>query len=274
MDREHHLRNLREATAALSRAEVEWEAHQELEEAESARFWIGDRFGNSSTRNGAQAELEPCVKAEIAAMRKMKVPMEHRRTDANYPYDVASLGQRPLKREDDPFVEDDIYGVGVLDDPRLQEMQRLSNEEAAKRLDDLRNGRQMRQFTTGATRNDDRNALDYEGFLSPLVLKAFAEYMHKNRRQADGNLRASDNWQKGIPRDAYMKSMWRHFMHAWSLHRHGAIDADDLIEALMAVLFNVQGYAHEMLKGHASAQATLKSCMICGRINGCSCDKK
>ena len=58
----------------------------------------------------------------------------------------------------------------------------------------------MRNFDTGATRDVDTNKLDFEGFLSPVVLERYAEYMHKNRVQADGNLRDSDNWQKGIPK--------------------------------------------------------------------------
>jgi len=51
----------------------------------------------------------------------------------------------------------------------------------------------MRTFKTGATRNDDTGKLDFEGFLSPIALEKFAEYMHKNRIQADGNVRDSDN---------------------------------------------------------------------------------
>src|SRR5687768_4320669 len=35
----------------------------------------------------------------------------------------------------------------------------------------------MREFETGATRNLDNGKLDYEGFLSPLVMERFAEYM-------------------------------------------------------------------------------------------------
>jgi hypothetical protein len=104
----------------------------------------------------------------------------------------------------------------------------------------------MRQFDTGATRDTDEGKYDYEGFLSPLVLKRFAEYMHKNRVQADGNLRASDNWQKGMPQDAYMKSGFRHFMDWWMGHR--GYSAEDTQEALCALLFNVQGYLHEELK--------------------------
>ena len=34
----------------------------------------------------------------------------------------------------------------------------------------------MRQFETGAIRDDDEGKLDFEGCLSPLALEAFAEY--------------------------------------------------------------------------------------------------
>src|SRR6266496_958544 len=101
----------------------------------------------------------------------------------------------------------------------------------------------MRKFETGATRDDDNSKLDYEGFLCPLVLHRFAEYMHQHRVQTDGTLRASDNWQKGIPTDAYMKSMFRHFMDLWSAHRQGHADQD----ALCALMFNVMGYLHVVL---------------------------
>jgi hypothetical protein len=113
----------------------------------------------------------------------------------------------------------------------------------------------MRTFNTGATRNTDTAKLDYEGFLSPVVLRKYAEYMHTHRRQADGTLRSADNWQKGIPKDVYMSSMWRHFMDAWMTHRGYVVNSpeDDHVvgmeEALMALLFNVMGMAHETLKG-------------------------
>lgn len=105
----------------------------------------------------------------------------------------------------------------------------------------------MRTFPTGATRDSDDGKLDYEGFLSPLVLERYAEYMHAHRVQADGTLRDSDNWQKGIPKDAYMKSLWRHFMDVWKMHR-GVGDPAHLQDALCAVLFNAMGYLHEELR--------------------------
>jgi 5'(3')-deoxyribonucleotidase len=111
----------------------------------------------------------------------------------------------------------------------------------------------VRKFATGATRDTDTGKLDYEGFLSPLALRSFAEFMHRNRFQKDGSLRDSDNWQKGIPLDAYMKSLFRHFMEVWMIHR-GITALDEkgqevnLETALNAVLFNAQGYLHEHLK--------------------------
>src|SRR5262249_35716685 len=103
---------------------------------------------------------------------------------------------------------------------------------------------------TGASRDTDQGKLDYEGFLSPLVIKAFAEYMDKHRLMPDGALRDSDNWQKGMPLEAYMKSGWRHFFDWWSIHR-GQPAREDLKTALCALLFNAQGYLHEILKSES-----------------------
>lgn len=104
----------------------------------------------------------------------------------------------------------------------------------------------VRTFLTGANRDIDNGKLDYEGFFSGPVLKRFAEYMHKNRFLRDGTLRDSDNWQKGIPLNVYMKSMFRHFMACWLDHRLGAQVTE---EELCALMFNVMGYLHERLKG-------------------------
>lgn len=105
----------------------------------------------------------------------------------------------------------------------------------------------IRTFTTGASRNAEDGKLDYDGFLSPTVLRRYAEYMHRNRRLADGSLRDSDNWQRGMPEEVYRKSLWRHFVDVWTLHRSGAND-DALEDALCAVLFNASGLLHEVLR--------------------------
>ena len=111
----------------------------------------------------------------------------------------------------------------------------------------------METFSTGATRDSDTPKPDFEGFLSPLVLKEFGAYMHRHRRQADGGLRDSDNWQKGMPLPTYMKSGWRHFMDWWLWHR-GQPGGEPLKDALCALIFNIQGYLHEILKAEAAPQ--------------------
>ncbi len=105
----------------------------------------------------------------------------------------------------------------------------------------------MRTFTTGATRDDDTHKVDYDGFVSIPALRAFGHYMRTHQVLADGTLRDSDNWRKGIPIEAYRKSMWRHFLDvAETLGVEGR--QPDAIEALCALLFNVQGALHELVK--------------------------
>lgn len=110
----------------------------------------------------------------------------------------------------------------------------------------------LRTFETGATRDIDIGKLDYDGFLSPFVLEAFAIYMDINRTQADGTERASDNWQKGIPPGTYMKSGWRHFFDWWKLYRKlmrgGEIQPGEMLAATCGLMFNVNGFLHEILK--------------------------
>lgn len=104
----------------------------------------------------------------------------------------------------------------------------------------------MREFDTGAVRDRDDSKPDYEGFLSPFVIARFGEYMHRNRILPDGSLRASDNWQRGIPRSEYMKSAWRHFLAWWTHHRQGR--PEEAEDEICALLFNAMGYLHETLK--------------------------
>jgi len=108
-----------------------------------------------------------------------------------------------------------------------------------------------REFDTGANRNSEEGKLDYEGFLSDLVLYRYAQYLHKHRMLEDGTLRDSDNWQKGMPLPVYMKSAFRHFMSWWSLHRminRGRYPNQELLEdAICGLIFNASGYLHEQL---------------------------
>jgi len=106
----------------------------------------------------------------------------------------------------------------------------------------------MRKFNTGATRNDDTGKLDYEGFLSAPVLRRYAHYLNKHRKQADGNLRTADNWQKLFGEEHFnvcMKSAWRHFMSWWLQHR-GFDDLDTIEDSICALIFNATAYLHKI----------------------------
>lgn len=107
----------------------------------------------------------------------------------------------------------------------------------------------MRKAPTGATRDIGNTKPQYEGYSSPLVLQRFGQYMLKHQTQADGTVRASDNWQKGMPRQWFADSLYRHFVDVLLYHdgmpEH--MTEKDIQEALCAMLFNVQGYLHEVL---------------------------
>ena len=105
----------------------------------------------------------------------------------------------------------------------------------------------MRIFGTGATRDTDTNKLDYQGFLSPIVLERFAQYMDQHRVQSNGSMRDSDNWKAGIPREAYIKSGLRHTMDWWLAHE-GYNSREPIEDALCGVIFNSMGYLFELLK--------------------------
>lgn len=143
--------------------------------------------------------------------------------------------------------------------PRLIHFAFFKSELERYHMSDLKdkpNAAMMRKFEGGATRNVDAGKLDYEGFLSPVVLERYARYLHRHRVQADGKLRDSDNWQKGIPKDVYMKSLLRHLIEVWTYHREPVSDIPDVKEcddvykedALCAVMFNTMGYLFECLR--------------------------
>ena len=108
----------------------------------------------------------------------------------------------------------------------------------------------MRKFDTGATRNIEEGKIDYEGFLSPIVLEAFGKYMDFHRVQADGTVRDSDNWQKLFGEKHYdvcVKSLLRHVMDLWLFHR-GFKGRETKEAALGGILFNAMAYWYKLLK--------------------------
>lgn len=108
-------------------------------------------------------------------------------------------------------------------------------------------------FMTGATRSTSEGKVDYEGHISPFVLDVFGEYMNAHRVQRDGRIRASDNWQQGIPIYRYVKSLIRHTFEFWKMWRGAEVKNIDaggkpftFREVLSAILFNVMGIIFEM----------------------------
>lgn len=113
---------------------------------------------------------------------------------------------------------------------------------------------QVRKFATGALRDTATDKLDFEGFLDPAVLEAYAKYMHFNRRMLDGSMRDSDNWQKGFGLATLVKSLIRHAFDLWDWHRQSistkharAKGFQNPMLAACGVLFNTMGYIREFL---------------------------
>lgn len=110
-------------------------------------------------------------------------------------------------------------------------------------MKDKNNEGTHRVFDSGASRDSDEGKLDYEGFVCPYVIKKFAEYMHSKRSMSNGEVRDSDNWQKGIPKSELIKSAVRH-MQDWKLTHRGYEDEaiENIEETLCALMFNTMGY--------------------------------
>ena len=74
----------------------------------------------------------------------------------------------------------------------------------------------------------------------------------RDQRQADGQRRESDNWQKGMSKASYAKGLKRHVLHFWLRHRgfepNDPKAAPNIVEDLCAIMFNAQGYLYEILK--------------------------
>jgi hypothetical protein len=116
----------------------------------------------------------------------------------------------------------------------------------------------IRKFKSGATRDTDEGKNDYEGFLSPLVIQKFGNYMNKHRKQSDGSLRDSDNWQKGFGDkhfDVCIKSLFRHFHDLWMEHR-GYKSRETIDDAICGIMFNVMAYYHKLITNREGKQKT------------------
>lgn len=133
----------------------------------------------------------------------------------------------------------------------IEELQKMmERQQAAARINAHTDKHgAIRTFATGATRSPLGEKLQFEGYLNPLVLKRFAEYMRKHQTDSAGNQRAADNWQKNIDMASLCDSKTRHDMDVW-LHSRGydAEAAEPLEEALCACLFNTMALLKQVLE--------------------------
>jgi hypothetical protein len=83
---------------------------------------------------------------------------------------------------------------------------------------DVEMNKEIRVFSSGSTRDTSEGKFEYYGFIHPLNDYSFSEYMHKHRKQSDGNLRDSNNWWKGFGKDVPLQSLVRHLEDLKLLH--------------------------------------------------------
>ena len=103
-------------------------------------------------------------------------------------------------------------------------------------------------FETGATRGTSEGKIDLEGAFSVLAFERYGEYMLEHQTQSDGKPRASDNWQKGFPKSSLMKSLIRHIIQLWKMHRGWKkATQKELEDTLCAIIFNAQNFLHVTL---------------------------
>lgn len=110
---------------------------------------------------------------------------------------------------------------------------------------------QIRKFESGGIRDLDKDKFDIEGFLNPLVLNRYFEYMHKHRNLPNDELRDSDNWQKLFGEkhtNVCIKSLLRHVFDLWLHHReYNEKTKETLEDSICAIIFNANAYLLKVL---------------------------
>lgn len=115
----------------------------------------------------------------------------------------------------------------------------------------------IRKFDSGATRSNNEGKLDYFRFNHPLVEKVWAEYMHKHRKQENGELRDGNNWWKGWSKETSAESLIRHIKDI-ELHLAGyPHEATETLEdSICASIFNLKALLLQVLKEKGRANGT------------------
>jgi len=97
----------------------------------------------------------------------------------------------------------------------------------------------MRNFETGAVRDNDEGKEDYVETISWTALKRHAKYMTSKKGRY-----GSGNFKKGIPIESYEQSLVRHLQKYFeNKYEDGVCEVDD--DHLAAMIFNICGIMHE-----------------------------
>jgi hypothetical protein len=97
----------------------------------------------------------------------------------------------------------------------------------------------IREFSTGAIRDTEDDKEDYIETISWTAMRRYAQYMTgKKKKYGEGN------FKKGIPIDAYERSLLRH-IQKYLANKHEGQNIEKEEDHLSAILFNCFGIIHE-----------------------------
>lgn len=98
---------------------------------------------------------------------------------------------------------------------------------------------EIRKFESGAVRDSEAKKEDYIETISWTAFKRYAEFMTGKK-----NRYGSGNFKKGIPIDAYERSLIRHITkYLINKFENGSLEKEE--DHLCSMLFNIFGIIHE-----------------------------
>lgn len=103
----------------------------------------------------------------------------------------------------------------------------------------MKNTPKIREFKTGAIRDNDDSKEDYIETISWRAFKRYAKYM-TGKKQKYG----AGNFKKGIPIESYEQSLLRHVQkYLENKYEDGQVEREE--DHLSAMVFNIFGIMHE-----------------------------
>lgn len=97
----------------------------------------------------------------------------------------------------------------------------------------------VRQFETGAIRDNEDGKEDYIETISWTAFRRFSQYMTSKKSKY-----GSGNFKKGIPIESYEKSLLRH-VSKYLINKYEGGDLESNEDHCAAIAFNIFGIMHE-----------------------------